>query len=470
MTEPNDSPDLDEGAHFLRRSFNAAARGRYTIPVVLALGVLWMTVNESTYQRAHATLGNGIALTDARMQSAKAQQLLTDATLHAHAYVLSGSPEESSAYQTVVQALQEVKTNAFKNVALVDPQKTISFDEIERLLGAHLEDTGAWVDMRARGDSVAAMAQANSNTSRQLREQLHHEFERLLNQAAAIQQTARVSLYDALLTNRWAVHFLALATMLGLFLFSLQLRAGDRQLAQEGERLAVRVKERTAELAEMANHLVTAREDERGRVARELHDEMGGLLTAMKLEFARLRRQPEMPAKAVERMQAIEARLNEGIALKRRIIENLRPSALEQLGLLPALEILCQEVASSLGKPVHARLEPVMLDRAAELTVYRVAQESLTNVSKYAQCEQVVVRLVPQRGGWVQLTVTDDGCGFAPGSVGHGHHGVKGMRFRLESHGGRFKLNSAPGRGTTVTAELPAVATAPPSSTASAAY
>ena len=282
----------------------------------------------------------------------------------------------------------------------------------------------------------------------------------MLQKSGAIQENARYSLYRALSLNRLAIHLLALATALALFYFQHLLREEDRKLARERLLLADRVKERTAELTEMATHLVNAREDERAHVARELHDEMGGLLTAMKLEFARLRRLPDMPEKATERLASVESRLNEGIAIKRRIIENLRPSSLDQLGLVPALDMLCRDMAGVLGKPVETELQPVAVDRGAELTLFRVAQESLTNIGKYAQCARVQVRL-KQIGPAVQLTVQDDGQGFSPARVPHGRHGLSGMRVRMESHGGRLTVFSAPGHGTTITAELPATQAAP---------
>ena len=103
---------------------------------------------------------------------------------------------------------------------------------------------------------------------------------------------------------------------------------------------------RTAELTDLARHLQTVREDERGFLARELHDELGGLLTAAKLDVARLRKrldtgQPEVAERIVHLGQTLDA----GIALKRRIIEDLRPSSLANLGLQRALEILCEEFA-----------------------------------------------------------------------------------------------------------------------------
>lgn len=440
--------------HRLKHSLEAVARGRYVIPMVLVLGIVAMVVNESTYTHSHRTLSNGIALTDARLQAAETLQLITDAGLYARSFLLAGTDEEARAYREAVRKMQEVKQKTFALVAKVAPGGSASVDEIERLLTEHIADTDRWVELMARGEREAAVATAISGESRARREQLRSEFDKLLSNAAQVQQTARFSLYQANAMSRWAVHILALAAILGMVLFRRQLRHGDEELTKERLLLADRVRERTAELTEMTGHLVHAREDERARIARELHDEMGGLLTAIKLDFARLRRLPDVPQKAMERMQAIESRLNEGIALKRRIIEHLRPSSLDQLGLVPALEILCSDMAEVLGVPVRPDLEEVTVSKNAELTLYRSAQEALTNIGKYAHCHRVQVSM-RQRGAEVQLTVHDDGRGFEPTQVPHGHHGLVGMRVRLESHGGRLKVESAPGHGTTVTAELP---------------
>lgn len=441
--------------HTLQHSLEAVARARFVMPVVLVMGIVAMAINESTYQRSYETLADGIALTDVRVQAAETLQLLTDAGLYARSYILSGLPEEAVHYRETVDQMQAVKQKAFDLVAQLDPDQTISVEAIEQLVAEHVASSDQWVSLMAQGRREAATAAAISSGTRNQRDRLRDEFSQVLISAAGLQQGARITLYQTLGLSRLVIHVLALATILGMFLFQRQLRTSDRLLAEEHLRLAERVKERTADLTEMATHLVHAREDERAHLARDLHDELGGLLTAIKLDFARLRRLPGLPDKAPERMQSIELRLNEGIALKRRIIENLRPSSLEQLGLVPALEILCRDFASTLEVPIETDLQPVAVDKDAELTVFRVAQESLTNIGKYAHCKQVHVRLI-QTGSWVQLTVRDDGRGFEPNSVAHGHHGLIGMRFRLESHGGHLTIDSAPGRGTKVSADLPA--------------
>ena len=441
----------------IKQAINTFARGRWALPAVLASTLIAVAVNEITYQHSHFTLARGIALTDARIQAAHTLQILSDAEINARAFLISEQAADVSAYRQAARALPAVQEGAFKLIAKIakaDPQRVVSVDKVRSQIGDRLVTLERWMSLAAAGELYQARQLAGSDLGRLRLAELRQEFDQVLGRAAAVQEVARSSLYDAMMLNRVALHAMVLLAMLGLMLFMRQLRQSDQQLAQEQLRLEHQISERTAELRELAGHLVGAREDERGRVARELHDEMGGLLTAMKLEFARLRRVPDLPAAARERVAGIEARLNDGIALKRRIVENLRPSSLDQLGLCVALEMLCGDVAANLGIVMHKHLESVQLDKDAELTVFRLVQESLTNVSKYAEAREVVVTLRTV-GQHARITVQDNGIGFDLAAVPPGHHGLLGMRVRVESHAGTLKINSAPGRGTLIMAELP---------------
>ena len=160
-----------------------------------------------------------------------------------------------------------------------------------------------------------------------------------------------------------------------------------RAIALEAE-----VAARTEQLRELAQHLQTIREDERSRLARELHDELGALLTAAKLDVARLKSRlgATITPDATERLAHLNETLNGGIALKRRIIEDLRPSSLSNLGLVAALEILLREFAARSEIEVVDELGRSSSMPAAQLTVYRLVQEALTNVVKYAKAREVV--------------------------------------------------------------------------------
>ena len=438
----------------IQTSLYRVVRGRYLMPVVMGLGLGAMVVNEATYQHSFSTLNRGIALTDARVQSAHALQLLTDAELLARAFVLSGLAQEHDEYQATVARLHKARQGVFDLVASVDTDRTISVSKVQQLIDEALRTSDGWVQLAASGQRQAAMAEASGRAGAALRSRLRKAFDEVLTKAMLIQQGARVSLYDALMLNRLAVHLLALLAAAGLFMYQRQFKSHDLARSSEQTRLAELVQARTSDLTDLAGHLVSAREDERARLARDLHDEMGGLLTAMKLEFARLRRMTDLPAAAAPRIASIEQRLNEGIALKRRIVENLRPSSLEQLGLVAALQMLCADTAQALGVPVQTELAPVALGKDVELTVYRLVQEALTNASKYARCQHISVSL-RQQGEQVQVHVADDGQGFHAQRGRPGQHGILGMRFRAESHGGTLHIDSRPGAGTRITAMLP---------------
>jgi len=223
----------------------------------------------------------------------------------------------------------------------------------------------------------------------------------------------------------------------------------------ERDRLGIEVRHRTAELTELTRHLLSAREDERNRLARNLHDELGSLLTSAKLDAARIRsRLGGTSPEALERLTHLVGTLNSSIALGRRIIEDLRPSTLGNLGLVPTLEILAREFAEQSGIEVQCDLAPVTLGGAAELMVYRLVQEAVTNITKYARASHVWIRLAA-REGIVEVSVRDDGVGFDTSAKTRSAYGLMGMRLRVEAEGGTLTLVSAPGQGTVIQAKLP---------------
>ena len=157
---------------------------------------------------------------------------------------------------------------------------------------------------------------------------------------------------------------------------------------------------------------------------------------------------------ASERLAHLTSTLNSGIALKRRIVEDLRPSSLSHLGLVASLEILAREFEERSGITVMTDLETVELCGSSQLTVYRLVQESLTNMAKYAHATQAEIRL-ENFEGYIAVEVKDDGSGFNVDEVNPGSHGLTGMRHRVEAAGGRLTLTSDATTGTRISAVLP---------------
>jgi signal transduction histidine kinase len=196
------------------------------------------------------------------------------------------------------------------------------------------------------------------------------------------------------------------------------------------------------------------REQERGDLARELHDELGSLLTGAKLEVAGLQaRLGDASDDILQRLLHLSQTINSGIAFSRRVVEGLHPSSLTNLGLTASLEILAREFGLSTGITTDTRLEEVDLDDAAQLTVYRVVQESLNNTSKYARATGAQIVLL-DCGPDMVVTVRDNGVGFDVAAHGASSHGLAGMQHRVGACGGQFTVNSAPGAGTLVVAVL----------------
>ena len=262
--------------------------------------------------------------------------------------------------------------------------------------------------------------------------------------------------------SRTGVATIALTGMLAFYMYMLQTKAlflsknrEQESLQREREQLGLQVMERTATLGELATHLQNVREDERGHLARELHDELGALLTAAKLDVARIKsRLGSNYPEATERLEHLTSTLNSGIALKRRIVEDLRPSSLSHLGLIASLEILAREFQERSGLVVSTALEHVELGGTSQLTVYRLVQESLTNIAKYADAKEVHITL-ENFDCYANIGVVDDGRGFNTNAVGAGGYGLTGMRHRVEAAGGKLTVISLEGHGTRLVAMLP---------------
>jgi signal transduction histidine kinase len=262
------------------------------------------------------------------------------------------------------------------------------------------------------------------------------------------------------------------------------LKQAEAALQQERVQLEEKVRERTAELSVLnqtlqaeilqrqraeedhqivRRRLTEAQETERGRISRELHDRLGQDLTALKLGLQNLRRQASFAADVEERISKLE-RLAEGLMGDiHRLAWELRPSVLDDLGLDLALRRFTDDWTQNTGVPVDLHtgvdLGTNRLPQEFETTLYRIAQEALTNVSRHAGARRVSV-LLERRAGYVSLIVEDDGLGFdaqrimgAPASAGR--LGLLGMQERVRLAGGTLTIESTPGAGATVFARLP---------------
>lgn len=229
----------------------------------------------------------------------------------------------------------------------------------------------------------------------------------------------------------------------------------DVTLRVQAEDALRRSKEELRELAAGANQL---REQEQRRIARELHDELAQALTGLKMDVAWIKdKLPEPSPAMVAKLKSMEALLDSTVAATRRISSDLRPMMLDDLGLVPATEWLVQNFIERTGIPCELAIASAELDLSDPLatTVYRLMQESLTNIAKHAKASSVEITLALNDGAIV-MSVRDDGVGFSPQDPRKPNsYGLIGLRERVYLLGGTIHIDSAPGLGTTIDIHLP---------------
>jgi signal transduction histidine kinase len=226
---------------------------------------------------------------------------------------------------------------------------------------------------------------------------------------------------------------------------------------QNTARLAAAVQGRTEELTELSHYLQRLQEDEKSTIARDIHDDLGGRLAAAKIDLQLLADKIGTDHAQQPRIARIMAGIDDAVLMKRRIIERLRPTVLDSLGIGPALKWQCTQYSNRWGTACRAELhdENLRLSTDYSTTFYRVAQEALTNISKYANAKNIVLSLLKDKGDWV-LRVVDDGVGIDPGARHNATpHGVVSMRERARAVGGIFSIEGTPGRGTVVEVRVP---------------
>ncbi len=432
----------------------------FPLAALTALAMFW--ISEASYQDAKATLDSLGARGVARGQIEILRHSLADAENGQRGYLITGRPDYLRPYLdgrvSARDSLEFLRKRYAADAAATDLTRRL--DELTAEKFSELQTT---IDLRDHGSPDAWRELVLSNIGKEKMDAIRDLSEQLLMLETLRVANDRQSIYQTLLLNRIGVTAMTALSLLALFMYLRQTAALDRQRSQqrdvvqaERDRLEVEVAARTAQLKELALHLQTVREDERRHLARELHDELGALLTAAKLDAARLKSRLGKAAtpEVTERMAHLNEALNSGIALKRRIIEDLRPSSLSNLGLVAALEILVREFSARLEIATVVDLQPVTLRPSAELTVYRLVQEALTNIAKYAKATEIRVSV---RAGddQVEITVRDDGVGFDTRLPRLATHGLLGMKFRVESENGTMAIESAPGRGTCIVAILP---------------
>jgi len=430
-----------------------------TLAVLAAAALIF--INEASFSQSTEAASQIEAAQQNRSAVNKLVQQMLNAETGQRGYLLTGDARYLAPYNTATADINQNLTQLHGQFTH-DPQQLADFDVLSLHVARKLAEMDLTVRMRKQGNEAGWKFVLSTDAGNEQMEVIREQSAKLAASNNWEMARGQRQIKRALLLARIGITATAVGAVLAFCLYLWQTKArmdsGLREqesLASERDLLETQVHERTASLAELATHLQNVREDERGHLARELHDELGALLTAAKLDVARIKsRLGPLQPEAAERLEHLIHTLNSGIALKRRIVEDLRPSSLSHLGLVASLEILAREFEERSGLRISTELEQVELGGSAQLTVYRLAQESLTNIAKYANASQVQINL-RNLDGYIAVTVKDNGQGFNPQHVGPSRHGLAGMRHRVEAAGGKLSVISAEGKGTEIGAILP---------------
>lgn len=245
---------------------------------------------------------------------------------------------------------------------------------------------------------------------------------------------------------------LSTSTIKGELLVTLVFRdLSERQRAEQ------ELLEKNQQLEALSASLENVRESERRRIARELHDELGQLLTSIRMEVGWLGgRMPADQQIRVEKTAAIKRLIDQTIASVRRISSELRPLVLDDLGFSPAARWYLDQYAARTGLSIELDVpdEDVQPEANVATALFRILQESLTNIARHAQAGKIRICLEDEGDAWL-LSIRDDGIGFARESGRSEGFGLIGMRERARNLGGQLSITSAPGAGTTIEARIP---------------
>ena len=429
--------------------------------IALLCVVALVAINEIGFRESTVALAD---LQRARQTGGAVTRLLQDvldSETGQRGYLLTGDPKYLQPYvkgtQDITAVMEILKT---EYASSLDEQPV--YARLAEAVANKMSEMELTVRLRQSGDGEASRFVLTTDVGRRQMADIRMQADRLIESSTHRAQLGQSHIARTLFLARAGIATMALMALGAFYLFLRQTRAlrlsnlrEQESLIRERDELEQQVRERTASLAELATHLQVTREDERSELARELHDELGALLTAAKLDVVRLK--SRMGTESIEfsqRINHLTETLNSGIALKRRIVEDLRPSSLAHLGLVASIEILIRDFAEMYHMEIKSSLDPVTLDDARQLTIFRLIQESLTTVHKFAHAHHVQIHL-RNFETYVTVAIEDDGAGFESTMDRSSTNGLAGLRHRVSACGGRLTVTSGEKGGTRIFAAIP---------------
>lgn len=389
---------------------------------------------------------------------------ITEAENGVLGYALTQNVSYLQRYQNSLSLLKEDISNIRKHRSSYQPNERALLNRLETLIQQRIANLASILQASRdtqNPDALRTLISADTQAMDEIR-QTRHTLQQLLvtrHEKNMAQSLRRLNLMEGI------VYFLGISTItLMIVWFATTQRQQrlrnefDQVLLERTLALEMQVQKRTEELVALAGYLSNARETEKANLARELHDELGALLTAAKHDASWVeRRFPEGTDPAVrERMARLQQNLSSVIGLKRNLINNLRPAMLHDLGLLTALRNLADEFSNATDIQVKASLpdKEINLPEPMALAIFRIVQEAFTNSRKYAKATELNLEMFEDNGTLI-LNIYDNGVGFDLDSPTIARHGLAGMKHRVQMLKGKIDITSSPGKGVLIAVEVP---------------
>lgn len=434
-----------------------------TLLVTAAISMVVLAISELAFTEIESSRRVAAQVNDAQTSVQQLREAMMQAESSQRGFLITADPRYLQPFEGAVERARAAFGELQRLAALL-PQLRTPVQSIQPVLDEKLDELRLTVHYTQQGNRIDAVQIVVDGKGLALMERMTQETDQLLHQLQLLDEARTEDINRIFLMQRVGVGLIVFLNL--VFLAILGVRTVrhfyDREqhraeLSRQAQALERTVAERTEELSSLSTYLQTSTEREKTRLARDLHDELGGILTAAKIDASWLEgfaagAEPEVQ----QRMQRLSASLDEAVEVKRRVIENLRPSLLDHLGLAAAVEWHAQETCQKAGLNCEVQVPEMMepIPPEVAIAVYRIVQESLTNAVKYAQASTIWVDL-KQPPGLLELRVTDDGIGIADFEPQHLTHGIAGMRQRARSLGGDFSMRTAAGEGTVVIARFP---------------
>lgn len=441
---------------------------KYWLPLIVAVAVstAMFLVSEMSYRSFADTrdeVSRGVVLQSRLLEFEKT---LVDAETSQRGYLITSHADYLERFPKALERLRWLQAD-LRDLVAGDREVREQFSDLNGLVAQKIAAMNETIRLAGSGDLKGAIAFVGAGEGENLMNRIRAALQsinalvalRIRDQSKAWEKSVDTSRTGVLIVV--AVN-LALIAITALLLLRDNRRAMETMnfKATHTEQLEREVEIRTKELSSLSAHLQSSTEQEKAALARELHDELGGILTPAKMDLSWLQERLAADRQGTERVRRVTKLIDEGIDMKRRIIENLRPSLLDHLGLKAALQWNVEQTCKAASLECHFRLgESVQrMPPDLEIALYRVAQEGVTNTIKHAKATKVELSLDRTADG-LRLVIADNGIGIGdPGSFKRMSHGLVGMRHRVHSIGGAVQIRGEPGKGTVIEVFVPMAA------------